>query len=135
MTPHAGGVASLRGRRVLVVDDDHDSLELARVALIRHGAEVRTETSAATASTAIASWTHDVLLCDIEMPGEEGYEFIKRLRAAGYRTPAAALTAYGRPEDRVRALAAGFDVHIAKPVDPDTLATLVGELIGAAERG
>lgn len=121
-------VPSLRGRRVLIVDDDLDSLELARAALSRHGAEVRTETTSVTASTTLAVWRPDVLICDIEMPGEDGYAFIRRLRAAGHKMPAAALTAYGRGEDRLRALSAGYDLHITKPVDPDTLAVIVGRL-------
>ena len=132
MTPPVGAVPSLHGRRVLVVDDEPDSLELARTALARHGADVRTETTAAAAAAAVENWSPEVMLCDVEMPGENGYAFIRRLRRSGHHMPAAALTAYGRTEDRVRAFAAGFDRHIAKPVEPDTLAVMVSELLETA---
>ena len=74
-------------------------------------------------------WRPDVLISDIEMPGEDGYSLIRKVRAqsigAGGATPAIALTAYGRPQDRDRCLAAGFDVHVSKPIDPGELTAMI----------
>ena len=72
----------------------------------------------------------DVLVLDIEMPGEDGYSLVRSLREAGARTPAIALTAYGRAEDRKRALASGFDLHLPKPVDPGELTIAIASLAG-----
>jgi signal transduction histidine kinase len=124
---------SLRGLRVLVVDDDRDGLELVATMLINMGAEVRTCPSAAEGLEALQAWCPDVLVSDIEMPGEDGYTFIRRVRALDAkvaRTPAVALTAYGRVEDRLRTLSAGYSMHIPKPVDPAELATVVASLAG-----
>ena len=78
-----------------------------------------------------------MLVSDIEMPGEDGYSLIRRVRALasseGGRTPAIALTAYGRPEDRIRSLAAGYSIHVPKPVDPAELSVVVANL--AARNG
>jgi PAS domain S-box-containing protein len=129
---HAGRAeagASVEGRRVLVVDDDLDGLELARVILAGAGADVRACTSATAARDALSTWNADVLLLDIEMPGEDGYTLLRRLRAAGNRAPAVALTAYGRGEDKKRALAAGFDLHLSKPVDPTELTQAIATVV------
>ncbi len=134
VAPSAVG-SVLERQRVLVVDDDLDSLALARTMLSRHGADVRTASDAASAAALVDSWRPHVVLCDIEMPGEDGYAFIARLRARGDRTPAAAFTAYGGPQDRARSAAAGFDMHIAKPVDPDVLARIVGDLTKGERKG
>jgi PAS domain S-box-containing protein len=126
--------ASLRGVRVLVVDDDADGLEVASVVLTNSGANVRTCESAAAAITAMADWIPEVAVLDIEMPGEDGFALLRRVRALGaargIRIPALALTAYGRPEDRRRTLAAGFNLHLAKPVDPSELVLAVANLAG-----
>ncbi|HYE91753.1 MAG TPA: PAS domain S-box protein [Terriglobales bacterium] len=122
--------ASLRGVRVLVVDDDADGLELARTVLGHAGAEVRTCASPATVPAALAGWTPDALALDIELPGEDGYDLLRRLREHGLRAPALALTAYSRGEDRRRALAAGFVRHLSKPVDPGELTAAVADLVG-----
>ncbi len=124
---------SLRGVRVVVVDDDRDGLDLVATMLINKGAEVRTCPSAAEGLEALQAWRPDVLVSDIEMPGEDGYTFIRRVRALDAkvaRTPAVALTAYGRVEDRLRTLSAGYSMHIPKPVDPAELATVVASLAG-----
>ncbi len=80
----------------------------------------------------------DVVISDIEMPGEDGFAFIRRLRQLpadrGGDTPAAALTAYARPEDRMRALIAGFQIHVPKPVEPAELITVVASLAGRGAR-
>jgi CheY-like chemotaxis protein len=125
---------SLRGLRVLVVDDDRDGLDMVATILMNGGAEVRTCGSAAEGLEAVQAWRPDVLISDIEMPGEDGYTFIRRVRALDTaktaRTPAVALTAYGRVEDRLRTLSAGYSMHVPKPVDATELATVVASLAG-----
>jgi CheY-like chemotaxis protein len=122
--------ATLQGLRVLVADDDVDGLELARVILAGAGADVKACTSSAAARDALAWWQADVLVLDIEMPGEDGYQLVWSLRERGSRTPAIALTAYGRAEDRKRALASGFNMHLSKPVDPGELTLAIANLAG-----
>jgi PAS domain S-box-containing protein len=133
VTPEPPG-ASLRGVRVLVVDDDLDGLEVASVVLTNSGASVRTCDSPAAVIDALADWIPEVAVLDIEMPGEDGFSLLRRVRtlgaARGIRIPALALTAYGRPEDRRRTLAAGFNLHLAKPVDPAELVLAVANLAG-----
>jgi PAS domain S-box-containing protein len=123
---------SIEGVRVLVVDDDADTRELLSTVLVRAGARVAAVPSAADALAAIERERPDVLLSDIEMPGQNGYELIRRLRERpaerGGRIAAAALTAYARPEDRLEALRAGFQFHMAKPVDPRELVMVVASL-------
>jgi signal transduction histidine kinase/DNA-binding response OmpR family regulator len=124
---------ALHGVRVVVVDDDRDGLEMIATMLRAGGAEVRTGSSAAEGLETIRAWRPDVLISDIEMPGEDGYTFIRRVRALeseAARTPAVALTAYGRVEDRLRTLSAGYSMHVPKPVDPAELAIVVANLAG-----
>ncbi len=122
----------LDGCRVLVVDDDPDSVELASSILMGAGAEVRTCLSAAEAFAVLQAWRPDVLVSDIEMPGEDGHSLIRRVRALdraqGGDTPAVALTAYGRTQDRVRSFTAGYTMHVPKPVDPGELTTIIASL-------
>ena len=117
--------------RALVVENDADSRELLVVALELAGAAVIQVTSVAEAFTAIASSTPDVVVCDIGLPEEDGFAFMKRLRTfapdAGGTIPAAALTAYTRPEDRRLALEAGYDVYLPKPVEPSELVAAIGQ--------
>jgi CheY-like chemotaxis protein len=138
-TPHAadaadGPPASLGGVRVLVVDDDPDALELVAAVLTSAGAETRTVRSARGALTMLETWRPDVVVSDVEMPEMDGHAFVAALRARdaahGGRVPAVALTAYGREEDRVRLLAAGFQMHLAKPFEPAHLVTVVASLAG-----
>jgi len=123
---------SLSGVRVLVVDDDADARELLQIALRQYGAEVMTAATAEVAFDAIVADTPDVIVSDIEMPGTTGYELIRQVRHADdprvRRTPAVALTAYARTEDRVRALLAGFQTHVPKPVEPTELVTVIASL-------
>ena len=133
----AGGAWDARllaGVRVLVVEDDEDTRELLVRALERGGAEVEEAASVALALAALDRRLPDVLVSDIGMPGEDGYALIRKLRAStrerGADLPAAALTAYARSEDRVQALQAGFQTHIAKPVDPSELVAIVARLAG-----
>ena len=124
----------LDGVRVLAVDDDLDALDLATFILGGAGAQVRTSASVADAREVVRAWRPDVLVSDIEMPGEDGYALIRWLRALptdeGGKTPAIALTAYGRIEDRVLSLSTGYNMHVPKPVDPGELTTIVASLAG-----
>jgi PAS domain S-box-containing protein len=123
---------NLKGIRVLVVDDEPDARETLQQILEHCDGEVRVADSAAEALRMLEDWRPDVLLSDIGMPGEDGYELIRRVRQLpperGGRTPAAALTAFARAEDRRRALLAGFQMHVAKPVDIQELAAVVASL-------
>jgi signal transduction histidine kinase len=134
----AGQVPTLRGLKVLVVDDDEDTCETIGAVLATAGAEVRTCLSARQALTAMDVSVPDILVSDIAMPGEDGYALIRQVRArpteAGGRIAAVALTAYGRTEDRLKALSAGFQVHVGKPVEPSQLVRIVAS-VGATGAG
>jgi signal transduction histidine kinase/ActR/RegA family two-component response regulator len=123
---------SLHGLRLLVVDDEIDSREITAAALARCGADVASVGSAAEAVVLLKRSRPHVILSDIEMPGEDGYSLMRRIRRLspeeGGLTPAAALTAYAGTEDRMRALAAGFQIHVPKPVQPAELAAVVASL-------
>jgi signal transduction histidine kinase/ActR/RegA family two-component response regulator len=125
---------SLAGARIVVVDDDPTAVELIREVFVQAGAEVIEGRTAKEAFQAVAQWRPDVLVSDIEMPGEDGYSLIRKVRALGPeqggKTPAVALTAFGRPEDRIRSLRAGFHIHVSKPVDPAELIAIVASMIG-----
>ena len=137
-----GGPASapvgslLAGLRVLVVDDDPTAVEMNRELLSRAGAEVRGCLTAAEALEVVPRWRPDVLVSDIEMPDLDGYGLARELRTLGPdrggKTPAVALSAYSRPEDRIRSLRAGFNTHVSKPVEPSELAAIVASLAGRA---
>lgn len=119
----------LSGIHVLVVDDEQETLALLVEVLTRCGAEVRASSSAHEAYEELQRWKADVLISDIGMPGEDGYDLIRKVRSmkpeSGGCIPAVALTAYARGEDRVRALSAGFQMHVSKPVAPLELAAVV----------
>jgi CheY-like chemotaxis protein len=124
--------SSLKGIKVLVVDDDEDARDVLRAALNNYGAEVTTATGAPQALDTLASEKIDVLVSDINMPEVDGYELIRRVRAMkpehGRQVPAVALTAYARAEDRVHALQAGYQAHVPKPVEPAELEVVVATL-------
>jgi len=124
--------SSLNGLRVLVVDDEIDARSLLTTMLERCGADVIAVGSAREGLESVETWKPDVLIADIGMPVEDGYGLIKKIRALpkerGGQTPALALTAYARTEDRVRALSEGYQVHLAKPVDRFELAAVVTSL-------
>jgi CheY-like chemotaxis protein len=128
--------SALAGLRVLVVDDEEDTRDVLATMLSRKGVAVETVGSAAEALRALQRRWPDVLVCDIGMPGEDGYQLLARVRAlspeGAQALPAIALTAYARAEDRRRALASGYQEHLAKPVDPDQLAVA---LAAVARRG
>ena len=116
---------------VLVVDDDPDALALVREILESAGARVRMATSAREAIASIAQDAPDVLVSDLGMPGMDGYELIqqvRRMEGPARELPAAALTAYARSEDRAKALRLGFEMHLAKPIDPSELIAAVASL-------
>jgi signal transduction histidine kinase/ActR/RegA family two-component response regulator len=125
---------SLAGLRVLLVDDEAEAREILSTVIGRTGAEVKTCISASDALTKLVEWRPDVILSDIAMPEEDGYSFIGKVRSLprekGGETPAAALTAYARDEDRLQALAAGYQMHIAKPIGASQLVTMVAKLAG-----
>jgi signal transduction histidine kinase/CheY-like chemotaxis protein len=125
-------VPDLTGIRVLVVEDDEDARALLAKVLEGQGASVTPVSSAREALDVLAKERIDVLLSDIEMPGTDGYQLIRELRLRpsqqGGSVPAAALTAYARTEDRLRALRAGFQLHLSKPVQPAELITVVASL-------
>ena len=111
----------LDGMKILLVEDEADAREAMTAVLASAGADVRGAESAAAARQCLATHEVDVILSDIGMPDEDGYSLIRSLRRDGMGTPAIAVTAFGRAEDRAAALQAGFGLHLAKPVDPATL--------------
>ena len=127
------GLADLRGIRVLAVDDEEDALTLLRVVLETAGAEVTTVASPHNALERIEAVRPHVLVLDLGMPGMDGFELIARIRASTNPDvrdlPAAALTAFARSEDRTKALRSGFEMHLAKPVDPGELVASVATLV------
>ncbi len=122
----------VEGMRVLVIDDEPDARELLKTVLESCRVDVTTAASAAEGFEQLQSLRPDVVLSDIGMPGEDGLSFIRRVRALprehGGRVPAVALTAYARLEDRTRALLAGFNGHVAKPVEPNELLAMLSSL-------
>ena len=131
---HAPSPDLLRDLRVLLVDDEADARELLGLILMSYEAEVRSCASAAEALQSLDEWRPDVLVSDIGMPVEDGYELIRKIRTReperGGLIPALALTAYARDEDARRAIEAGYDTHVPKPVEPGVLATAVANLAG-----
>jgi CheY-like chemotaxis protein len=126
----------LAGLRVLVVDDDADTLEILRQILASHRVDVRVASNVREAVTVLEASRPHVLVCDIAMPGEDGYDFIDYVRRRGPErggaVPALALTAHARKEDQARALAAGFQLHASKPIEPSELVRAVASLVGLA---
>jgi len=124
--------SALWGIVVMAVDDDTDALKLVREILESAGAEVITVTSATAALDRLVSDRPQVLVSDLGMPGMDGFQLIKQIRqmtdASLRGIPAAALTAYARSGDRARSLRSGFEMHLAKPIDPAELVAAVGAL-------
>jgi CheY-like chemotaxis protein len=118
---------------VLVVDDNPDTCELFRTILVQQGARVTSATSTYEAMRAFESAEPDVMICDLGMPGRDGLEFIRYIRSHPARkaVTAVAATAYAKPEDRERALAAGFDEYLTKPVEPVDLVEIIARVAGA----
>ena len=122
----------LSGVHVMVVDDDQDALELVKRVLENCNATVTICESGADCITTLSTLRPSVLITDIGMPQMDGYSLIKAVRAlppeAGGATPALALTAHARSEDRRRAMLSGFDIHVARPVEPSELLAVVARL-------
>jgi signal transduction histidine kinase/DNA-binding response OmpR family regulator len=138
----AGGASDssrmLEGLRVLVVDDEEDSRDLIMVVLTGCGAEVKSVATVPAALSELERWNPDLLISDIGLPFEDGYSLIKKVRAhestRHSSIPAVALTAYASVEDRLRALAAGFQMHIKKPLEPSELIAVVATLAGRSAK-
>ena len=128
----------LDGLKVLVVDDEVDTRDLLKVWIGQCGPKVVTAGSAVEALATLEEMRPDLLISDIGMPGEDGYELIRKVRALpagrGGKIPAIALTAYARTEDRLRALRAGYQMHIAKPVELAELVAVMASLVGRSEK-
>jgi CheY-like chemotaxis protein len=126
--------APLHAARILVVDDDPDFLELATLILRRAGAEVRAAPSASRAREIVEGWLPNVVLTDLSMPGEDGFVLISALRRTfserDARVAIVAISAFGAPEFRARAVRAGFDLYQTKPVDPGELVAVIAGVIG-----
>jgi CheY-like chemotaxis protein len=137
MTQMVESDSPLDGVRVLLVEDHEAAREVISRLLAEYGAEVTATAGVAEALRAFERERSDVVLSDIEMPGEDGYALIRKLRALpldrGGQTPAAALTGLSTFEDRARVLQAGFQYHVAKPVDARTLVSVVATLAARSE--
>jgi PAS domain S-box-containing protein len=133
----ANGRPNIAGVKVLAVDDSKDTRELITVVLETCGAHVTTASSVREALDVFAGWRPEVLLCDIGMPEEDGYALIRTIRELpperGGKTPAIALTGYVRIEDRMRALAAGYQMFVPKPIESAELCTVIATLVGRGD--
>jgi PAS domain S-box-containing protein len=122
----------LDGLRLLVIDDEPDARDMLKTILGEYGAEVQAAASAAEGFEALRRWKPDVLISDVGMPFEDGYSFIEKIRALpdeeGGQIAAIAFTAHARTEDRLRALSAGYDAHVKKPLEPLELLTVIASL-------
>jgi two-component system CheB/CheR fusion protein len=122
-----------QGLRILVVEDESDTRELLTLVFEQRGAEVKAVASSSEALSSIESWRPAVLVADIGLPGEDGYRLIRRIRELpsdrGGQIPAVAVTAYVGEPDRGRALDAGYQAHVGKPVDPDRLITVIATIL------
>jgi PAS domain S-box-containing protein len=140
--PLANGVASViqpswrpepnfNHLHVLIAEDDIDSAAAVTAILKLHGCETQTATTASECLRITGEWPTDVLVCDVGLPDDDGYGLLRRLRRLpeGEHIPAIALTAYARPEDRAKALAAGFRAHLSKPLDPESLLREISDAV------
>lgn len=121
-------IHKLRGVKVLVIDDDLDAREVVKRFLVEREAVPALASSAIEAWGLLKSFQPDVILSDIGMAGQDGYEFMRNTRRNGVQTPAIALTAFAREEDRVRSMQAGYQAHFAKPVEPARLLAMIASL-------
>jgi CheY-like chemotaxis protein len=131
--------SALGGLRVLVVDDDRETLESLAAVLTGAGAQARTASSASRALEILGQWLPDVIVSDIGMPEGDGYSLVRKVRALpperGGRIPALALTAYARVEDRLNVLASGFQAHVPKPIDAAELVAIVATAAALEVKG
>ena len=127
--------ADFRGVRILAVDDEQDARDLVRHVLEQQGAEVRTAANAADALAVLESFHPELLLSDIGMPGMDGYELIRRVRSMGGDVHAIAISAYARADDRSRAMDAGYDAYLVKPLHPASLLRAISYFVARTRRG
>ena len=125
---------NLRGIKVLVVEDEADARELIRRFLVECEALPAVAGSVAEAQKLLLTFKPDVIVSDIGMPQKDGYEFIRDVRKQGLTTPAVALSAYARAEDRIRSAQTGYQTHLAKPVEPAELLAVIASLAGRYEK-
>ena len=121
----------LKGLRVLSVDDQQDTRELITIALARYGAEVKASDSASTALQLIKEWKPHVVVSDIGLPGMDGYDFMRQVReleTEGERIPAIAVTGYAGAVDESKALDAGYEVHLSKPIELNKLVSVIAKM-------
>jgi signal transduction histidine kinase/AmiR/NasT family two-component response regulator len=133
------GLHDLNGLKVMVVDDEIDTCDLLKTVLSKQGARVTTAQSATAALKLISKTKPDLLISDVAMPGTDGYEFMRRIRSLpkelGGAVPAVALTAYAREQDRKRALSAGYQMHLTKPIEVAELSATLVHLISNGNAG
>ena len=132
---HFTSLPALNDLKVLLVDDDPDTLQILSVMLVESKANVQQAASVSEALEVLEWYEPDVIVSDLAMPGEDGYSLITKIRAAenGKQIPAVALTSYVRVEDRTRALSAGFNMFVPKPVEPNELITAIANLLERSE--
>jgi signal transduction histidine kinase len=124
------GPGKLGGIKVLIVDDESDARDLVQRILTGCAAETTVAASAGDAVLLLKTFEPDVILSDIGMPGQDGYEFMQLVRSRGLKIPAIALTAFARPQDRIRVIEAGYQAHLPKPVEPAELVAMIASLAG-----
>jgi CheY-like chemotaxis protein len=126
-TSEVVAAASLVGLKVLVVDDEPDTLEMFRDALEAAGADVRAVAAGREALSVAETWPPDLVVTDLGLPGMDGYELLAAIRKTrpASACPVIAVSAYARLDDRSRALAAGFQAHVAKPIEPPALISIL----------
>jgi CheY-like chemotaxis protein len=133
MSMHQGGAAGTRGlltdRAILLVEDDEDGGAMMKLALERQGAKVWVADCARAAERLLKETRFDGIVCDIGLPDEDGHAFMRRVRGSLPAIPAVALTGFSSVDDARSALDAGFDMHVAKPVDPFDLAQRLAKVI------
>jgi CheY-like chemotaxis protein len=131
--PGLDPAGALDGIKVLIVDDEPDSRELLLTILTRCGSDVRCTDSAAQAMQEVREWHPDLLVSDIGMPNEDGYSLIRKVRQLKSKRakniPAVALTAYATDEDRLQALSAGFQMHVSKPIEPESFVSSIAAVL------
>ena len=134
-TPEAAGATSLVGVKVLVVDDEPDTLEMFRDALEAAGADVRAAAAGREALSVAETWPPDLVVTDLGLSGMDGYELLAAIRKTrpAATCPAIAVSAYARLDDRARALAAGFQAHVAKPIEPPALVSILCSTLLASD--
>lgn len=132
--PFACDERTLRGVKVLVVDDEPDARDLMHRLLTRCGATPALAASAAEGQSLLEALAPDVIISDIGMPDQDGYDFIRQVRAKGYKIPAVALTAFAGAQDRIRSIQSGYQTHLPKPVEPAELVAVVASLAGRYDK-